>query len=86
MRYDQLLGIASISGGSLLLAAVLYDPSEIVTGLGLQQRMSEANVAVLVLLLAAACIVVGFAALRPAPPRAERPKLLTPSTASLPRG
>jgi hypothetical protein len=64
MRYHQLLGIASLSGGSLLLGALLYDPSDIVAAFGLQQRMSEANVAILGLLFAATCIAAGFAALR----------------------
>jgi hypothetical protein len=74
MTKSRLFGITSIMAGSVLLAALLYEPSNIVTVLGLENVLSEGAVALLGLFIVAACGIGGGAALRFRPRPAQSPR------------
>lgn len=64
MKNPRLLGIALLTAGSVLLAALAYEPSNIVAALNLEGVASEGSVALLSLLAIAASGIAGIGLLR----------------------
>ncbi len=64
MRNPRLLGIALLTAGSALLAALSYEPANIVSALSLKGVLSEGSVVLLALLAIAASGIAGIGLLR----------------------
>ncbi len=60
----RLIGIALIVAGLTLLAWLLYDATSVLEAFGLGAVVDEATVALLGLLVGAACVVLGIACWR----------------------
>jgi hypothetical protein len=64
MSKSRLPGIVLITTGASLLAAVLYEPANVVSMFGLENLLSEASAVLLSFAAVGACSIGGLAALR----------------------